>query len=138
MRLMIVDDHAPTRAMIRDFVGHLASSIVECDNGEAAMRHCLQQPPDVISLDLRIGVVDGLAVLEFVRNVCPNVHVVVVTQFDEPEVRILVKRQGAVRCFAKSELPELRHYLERWRYQQLDSANDSDAGNAAASRGKET
>jgi DNA-binding response OmpR family regulator len=113
MKLLIVDDHTETRALIRDFVGHLADEVHECGSGAAAMRHCLDNLPDVVTLDLRNADADGVAVLEFLRNVCPSVHTVVVTQFDEPEVRTLVRRMGAARCFAKSDLPGLRDHLER-------------------------
>lgn len=115
MRLLIVDDHAPTRAMIRDFLAPLCTRITECDSGEAAMNACLAAPPDMVTLDLRLGTVDGFAVLEFLRKVCPSVHVAVVTQFDEPDVRTLVQRLGALCCFAKSELPQLRKFVEGWR-----------------------
>ena len=124
MKLLIVDDHAETRALIKEFIGHLASEVHESDSGEAAMHHCLENMPDLITLDLRMGVVDGLAVLKFVRNVCPTVHVVVVTQSDDEELRTLVKRRGAARCFTKSELQELRIYVERWLKRRAARTHD--------------
>jgi len=114
MKLLIVDDHADARALIRDFIGHVATEVYESASGEAAMRQCLERLPDLITLDLRMGVVDGIAVLEFVRNVCPSVHALVVTQYNDPQLQALVKRQGAARCFTKSDLVELRSYVERW------------------------
>ena len=119
MKLLIVDDNADARALIRDFIGHMATEIHESASGEAAMRQCLERLPDLITLDLRMGVVDGMAVLEFVRNVCPSVHALVVTQFDDPQLHALVKRQGAIRTFAKSNLVELRSYVERWMRKRL-------------------
>jgi len=114
MKVLIVDDHADARAMIRDFISHVASEVYESASGEAAMRQCLERLPDLITVDLRMGVVDGIAVLEFVRNVCPSVHTLVVTQYDDPQLHALVKRQGAARCFTKTNLLDLRSYVERW------------------------
>jgi CheY-like chemotaxis protein len=114
MKLLIVDDHADSRSLIRDVVGHMATEVYESSTGEAAMRQCLERVPDLITLDLRMEVVDGLAVLEFVRNVCPSVHTVVVTQYEDPQLKTWVKRQGAARCFSKSNLLDLRSYVERW------------------------
>lgn len=121
MKLLIVDDHADTRALIREFIGHLAGEIAESASGEAAMRQCLECLPDLITLDLRMGLIDGLAVLEFVRNVCPSVHVVVVTQYEDQQLQTMVKRQGAARCFSKSNLTELRSYVERWSRRRFGS-----------------
>jgi DNA-binding NarL/FixJ family response regulator len=123
MKLLIVDDHADSRSMIRDFVGHVATEVYESSTGEAAMRQCLERVPDLITLDLRMGVVDGMAVLEFVRSVCPSVHAVVVTQHDDPQLLALIKRQGAARCFSKSNLMELRSYVERWWSRRASAAS---------------
>ena len=124
MKLLIVDDHAETRSLIREFIGHLATEVYECANGEAAMRHCLDNLPDLITLDLRMGVVDGLAVLTFLRKVCPSVTVIVVTQYADEGLQALVKREGAARCFVKSDLTAVRDYVARWMRQRVDDVDD--------------
>ncbi|MGC3981924.1 MAG: response regulator [Steroidobacteraceae bacterium] len=111
MKLLIVDDHADAREVIRSYLTPLADEIHECDSGAAVISHCMQQPPDVITLDLRLGQEDGVPVLEFVRAHFPQIHVVVVTQFGDAHISALVLRLGAVACFAKADLVGLRAYL---------------------------
>ncbi len=112
MKLLIVDDHADARDVIRSYVNHLASEVRECASGDQAIAACRQFDPDVMTLDLRIGAEDGVPVLEFVRAHFPLVHILVVTQFRQPAIAGLVTRLGAAACFSKSELVELRSYLE--------------------------
>jgi DNA-binding NarL/FixJ family response regulator len=114
MNLLIVDDHADTRAVIRSFLSPLASQITECADGQSAIDLCRRIAPDVMTLDLRLGAEDGVAILEYVRANYPDIHVVVVTQFREPAIAELLVRMGAAGCFAKSDLIELRTYLERY------------------------
>jgi len=114
MNLLIVDDHADTRAVIRSYLSPLACSVSECADGSTAIEMSRRTSPDVMTLDLRLGAEDGLAILEFVRAHFPHIHVVVVTQFKEPAIAELVVRLGAVGCFAKSDLGELRAYLQRY------------------------
>ncbi len=126
MKLLIVDDHTDTRGLIKAFIGHLASEVHECDSGDAAMRRCLERLPDLITLDLQMGVVDGLAVLEFVRKICPGVHVVVVTQSEDPQLHALVKQRGAAQSFPKADLTQLRRYVETWhRKAMFPGSSDS-------------
>lgn len=114
MNLLIVDDHAETRAVIRSYLQPLAEQITECADGHAAIDLCRRLKPDVMTLDLRLADEDGIAILEFVRAKFPDIYVVVVTQFREPAIAELVVRMGAAGCFAKSQLGELRAHLESY------------------------
>lgn len=124
MKLLIVDDYADARDIIRSYLNHLGFEIHECDSGEAAIAHLIQTKtnlPDVMTLDLRMGIEGGVPVLQFIRTHFPSIHVVVVTQFKQPAINELVLRLGAARCFAKADLSELRTYIEG--YQALRSAS---------------
>jgi DNA-binding NarL/FixJ family response regulator len=112
MNLLIVDDHAEARAVIRSYLGPLAGTVTECADGRSAIALIRRNAPDVMTLDLRLGPEDGIAILEFIRAHFPNVHVLVVTQFREPAIAELVIRLGAAGCFGKSDLGELRAYLQ--------------------------
>lgn len=114
MKLLIVDDHTDTRAVIRSYLSPLVEQITECADGQAAIDLCRRDEPDVMTLDLRLGNEDGIAILEFVRAHFPDIHVVVVTQFREPAIAELVVRMGAAGCFAKSDLSELHAYLQSY------------------------
>ena len=113
MKLLIVDDAESARETIRSFVGHLADEIHTCESGYAAAAHCKVYAPDVMTLDLRMSD-NGILVLEYVRDHCPQIHVLVVTQFVDSAIQKRVMQLGAARCFAKSEMVELRAYLEQY------------------------
>src|ERR1700677_3592585 len=61
MKILIVEDNAGVRRMIRRAVDHLASQVSECEDGAdalAAYRECL---PDIVLMDIRMPKMDGLA-----------------------------------------------------------------------------
>jgi DNA-binding NarL/FixJ family response regulator len=114
MNLLIVDDHAEARAVIRSYLSPLATTVTDCADGQSAIELCRRLAPDVMTLDLRLGPEDGIAILEFVRAHFPDIHIVVVTQFREPAIAELVVRLGAAGCFCKSDLGELHDYLQQY------------------------
>ncbi|MGE0115790.1 MAG: response regulator [Steroidobacteraceae bacterium] len=115
MKLLIVDDHADARAVIRSYLAPLADEIHECDSGTAAVVQCHTHPFDVMTLDLHLGAEDGASVLQFVRTYFPEIKVVVVTQFADAKLAERMLHLGAEACFSKSDLVGLRAYLSTCR-----------------------
>jgi len=118
MKLMIVDDHAETRSLIRETIGHLADEIVECIDGREALAMYDQFLPDLVTMDLNMKTVDGFEATRQLRMKHPLSRVLVVTQFDSVVCRSAAMAAGAGRFFSKDDLAGLRQYLEgergRW------------------------
>lgn len=111
MKLLIVDDNAPTRALIREIVQPLATEIAECTDGLDAVTACAASLPDFVIMDLLMPGLDGLAATERIRRRDPHAAVVIVSQFDSREARENARRVGACHYFVKDELIALRRYL---------------------------
>ncbi|TMQ54036.1 MAG: response regulator [Candidatus Eisenbacteria bacterium] len=82
MRAVIVDDEAPARALLREFLSAHADVEVagECANGFEAVKVIGELEPDLVLLDVQMPKLDGFEVLELLDR--PPV-VVFVTAFDE-------------------------------------------------------
>src|SRR2546426_9341257 len=82
IRVVIVDDEAPARALLREFLGaHPGIEIVgESMNGFEAVKHISELKPDLVFLDVQMPKLDGFEVLELLER--PPV-VVFVTAYDE-------------------------------------------------------
>jgi CheY-like chemotaxis protein len=113
MKILIVDDHAEARALIREVIGNKATEVGECASGEAAIEYCRNHTPDLVTLDIRMGAIDGIEVLNFLTKYKPNVPVVVVTQSNDPSLHALVRRHGAIGSLSKNNLLALREYLDQ-------------------------
>ncbi len=86
IRVVIVDDEAPARALLREYCeAHRDVEVVgECENGFEAVRAIGEKAPDVVLLDVQMPKLDGFEVLELLDR--PPV-VVFVTAYDEYALR---------------------------------------------------
>jgi two-component system KDP operon response regulator KdpE len=113
MKVLIIDDHAPTRALISTWIRSLATEVREISNGRDGLSVCATFKPDIVTLDLRMRLMDGFDTLQALRAQYPDLHVVIVTQADFPDLRRKAAELGAAFFIPKDELRMLRWYLER-------------------------
>lgn len=86
LRVAIVDDEAPARALLREYLAAEdgVEVVAECANGFEAVRAVEELHPDVLLLDVQMPRLSGLDVLELVER---DVAVVFVTAYDAYAVR---------------------------------------------------
>jgi two-component system LytT family response regulator len=88
MRVILVDDEPPGRLALRQQLARLpdAEIVAECGDGASAVESILRHAPDVLFLDVQLGGVSGLDVLERVgADAVPAI--VFVTAYDRYAVR---------------------------------------------------
>ena len=112
MKVLIVDDHAGMRALIRDLLKQVAAQIRECGSGEEAVGLCESYAPDCVTMDLRMGAMHGLAAVQHIRQAHPNINIAILTQFDHDTLRARARRAGADGYFMKDDLAALKRYVE--------------------------
>ena len=82
-RILVVDDHAPTRALIRTVLEAEKSaifSVVEAATGSDCLRAADRQGPfDLVLLDVNLPDMDGFSVCRALRRVDSHVPIVFVT-----------------------------------------------------------
>lgn len=72
MNVLIVDDEKPVREAIRllgDWSDLGVDQIAEAENGEIAMRMIMNDKPDLILIDMKMPVISGLEVLQWLEHV---------------------------------------------------------------------
>ncbi|MCU0293331.1 MAG: response regulator [Thermoanaerobaculaceae bacterium] len=86
LRVAIVDDEAPARALLREYLAAEdgVEVVAECANGFEAVRAVEELHPDVLLLDVQMPRLSGFDVLELVER---DVAVVFVTAYDAYAVR---------------------------------------------------
>jgi len=86
LRVLLVDDEAPARALLREYLGaHPDVEIAgECANGFEAVKAIAERAPDLVFLDVQMPKLDGFEVLELL-DAAPAV--VFCTAFDEYALR---------------------------------------------------
>ena len=97
-RILIVDDQALFREGLRTLLSVQNDFIVvsEASNGEEALRMAVQYQPEVVLMDLRMPVMDGVKATQRLHEILPATRVIVLTTFDDDESIFDGLRAGAV------------------------------------------
>lgn len=105
MSVLVVDD-SPVfrRGMARAVQSHAGLELVgEADSGAAALDAIARLVPDIVLMDLRMPDLDGLAVLERLRETEPRspCRVLIVSASLDEEIERVAARAGAAGCIGK-------------------------------------
>jgi DNA-binding NarL/FixJ family response regulator len=87
-RVALVDDQAIVRAGVARILSPADGFevIAQCANGREAVDQLPQLQPDVVLMDIRMPVMDGIAATAALRDVADAIAVLVLTTFGEDEV----------------------------------------------------
>lgn len=97
MRILIVDDQAEFRSGLRDLLSTAPGIEIagEASNGEEAVIAALRLTPDIVLMDIRMPVMDGIAATLAIRSRDPQACILVLTTFDEDRLVRESIRAGA-------------------------------------------
>jgi DNA-binding NarL/FixJ family response regulator len=98
VKILIVDDQALFREGLRTLLSVQPDFEVvgEAANGEEALRLALMHKPNVVLMDLRMPVMDGVTATQRMRESLPHIRILVLTTFDDDEYVFEGLRAGAV------------------------------------------
>ncbi|MGW2411832.1 response regulator [Streptomyces tubercidicus] len=108
IRVLLADDEEMVRHGVRMILRHTEGIEVvsEAANGAEAIRLATEERPDVVLLDVRMPVLDGLAAIEPLAALEHRPQVVMLTTFGDEENVIRALRAGATGFLLKDEGPE--------------------------------
>jgi two-component system, chemotaxis family, CheB/CheR fusion protein len=95
-RIAIVDDRADNRAILVNFLGALGFEILEADNGETAIEQVMNQPIDVMILDLVMPGINGWEVTRRLRQsaIGQQIKIIATSASNLPDDRSLCYQVG--------------------------------------------
>lgn len=111
MKILIVEDNAPMRRMIRSLVERFADEVFDCDNGEQAIFEYKNLQPDWVLMDINLGKMDGITATRSICKEFPKAKIMIVTNFDDQSYRQSAKEAGAVKYLVKDDLYLLKKML---------------------------
>ncbi|MGD8977333.1 MAG: response regulator, partial [Gammaproteobacteria bacterium] len=103
--ILIVDDDAEARRMLRRQLKDLRRDVVEAADGKEALERAGERTPSFVLLDLMMPVMDGFEFLEAfrAREAYSEIPVIVVTAKDLDEAEIRRLREKAEQVLSKGE-----------------------------------
>lgn len=108
---MIADDEAPARNRLRDLLGDIAnvSVVAEAPNGKEAIELASEHHPDVVLLDIRMPLMDGIEAAQHLQLLTPTPKLIFTTAYDA----------YAIKAF---ELNAIDYLLKPIRQERLETA----------------
>jgi two-component system, OmpR family, response regulator len=110
--IIIVDDEAPAREMVGDYLKMHGFSVTLCDGGSSLRKAIETTVPDLVVLDLNMPEEDGLSIIRDLKS-RTNVPVIMLTATASPIARVVGLELGADDYVAKP--CELRELMARIR-----------------------
>ncbi len=116
-RVLVVDDSAVDRKAVGGLLERDAEiKVVYAADGEAALRAIEEEPPQIVVTDLQMPVMDGLKLVEEVRERYPLIPVILMTAQGSEDIAVQALEKGAAsyvpkRALADDMLPTVRRLL---------------------------
>lgn len=111
MKVLIVDDSSRMRGMMRQYLPPAADEICECEDGIDALACYEKFLPDWVLMDWEMKRMNGLKATKKIIGKYPNAKILLVTQYNDVELREAATEAGACGFVLKDDLAELRRLL---------------------------
>lgn len=114
MKLLIVEDNEQMRCLIKCLVSDLsdlAHEVFECSDGSEALAAYGQHKPDWVLMDIKMAHTDGIAATRQITAAYPDARVIIVTDYDDVELREAAREAGACEYVVKENLLDLGRIL---------------------------
>lgn len=112
LRLLLVDDSSEVRRAIRAVVEDLAGDMDECGDGTEVLSRFEAFHPDLVLMDIRMPRLDGIRATALLKAAHPAARVVIVSEYEQEDLRAAARAAGAEAYVPKSDLLVLRDLLE--------------------------
>lgn len=111
MNILIVEDNENMRRMIRSVIAGFADEVYECADGSEALSSYAAHRPDWVLMDLRMRNIDGVTATGRITAAFPDARVVIVTDYDDEDLRVASREAGACEYLIKENLLDLPQVL---------------------------
>ena len=106
-KIMIVDNHALSRHVVRQVAATPQDTVLECVSAEEAVKAVASFKPDCVMMGVSRLLPGAFQAIKTIRKAHPEVRVVAVSSFHETELRQSASEAGAAGYVTTENLSEL-------------------------------
>jgi two-component system invasion response regulator UvrY len=105
VRVLIVDDQLPFRAVARTVIGMTPGFEVtsEAESGEAALAAVAEAPPDLVLMDINLPGINGIEATRRIRADHPEIEVILLSTYSEADLPADALEVGALAYVHKED-----------------------------------
>ena len=118
-RILVVEDQADDRQIIRDVLAGTDYEITEAEDGEQALAAVAKQRPDLILMEIQLPIMDGYAATRLIKTdpALRSIPIIAVTAYAPSEEQQKARAAGCDDFVPKPYSPhqllaKIRNYLQ--------------------------
>ena len=96
LKILISDDSKLLRKKLRAELEQLDCEVIEAENGKEAVMRDLQEKPDAVILDIVMPEVGGIEALQVIKEVHPDIPVIMLSSAGTPQKLMKTLELGAM------------------------------------------
>lgn len=113
MKLLIADDNKEMRKMLKTICSHLFYQILECNDGDDAIRIYGDELPDWVLMDIKMERLDGIEATKEIKRKYPAAKIIIVSQFNDKSLIEEAKNSGAIDFVSKEDLTKIENIISQ-------------------------
>lgn len=121
-KIMVVDDDDGILNLLKRFLVSLGYEAIMTNNGEEALER-MNEMPEIVILDIMMPGMDGLQVLEKIKEKAPSTEIIVITGLEETGLGIECLERGAFEFMAKPLNLDHLQFLLEFKLKQMGITN---------------
>lgn len=108
-KVLIVDDQNGIRILLMEVFNSEGYTTMQAPNGKVALEIVRNDAPDLVLLDMKIPGMDGLEILKHIKEINPEIKVIMMTAYGELDMIKQATDLGALMHFTKPfDIDEMR------------------------------
>jgi two-component system response regulator DegU len=112
MKVMVVDDNARIRRMIRMVLENFVEEFVECADGSEAVSTYERHHPDWVLMDIEMEHVDGITATRQIMDAHPDARIIIVTNYLDDSLQESARHAGAKEYVLKENISRVLELIE--------------------------
>jgi CheY-like chemotaxis protein len=113
LTFLIVEDNSEMRRLIKQAVTRKSDIVYECSDGVEALASYARHKPDWVLMDIKMPRLDGVTATRQITEAFPQAKILVVSQYNDPEMRESAHDAGAFGYVLKDDLLAIRRIIGR-------------------------
>lgn len=114
MKIFLVDDERILRVSLADELKDAGHTVFEFSGASGVLQNLPAESPDMVITDIRMPEMDGIELLERIRQISPGTTVVIMTAFASADTAIRALKLGAYDYLTKPfRSEEVLHLIDR-------------------------
>lgn len=103
--ILIVDDEIEYQRAFSFILTSNGYQVLTCSNGQEALENLSRNPVDLVMTDLKMPGMDGMELVQRVKDIYPDIEIMIITAFGTIESAVQAMKHGATGYFIKSSDP---------------------------------